>query len=208
MPFDRSTLPTPVYPNVATWMPDGEEQFTLIAEGLLQVALHTLGLFPTGAPAGQPQTRAERFKRVMVTHGQKPPINSDKMRELVVAAQYVFIGRAGEENYQYLKGSVGIAGFVTARYVIQLAEPWVMPTGGYAPAPARSDRIAQAADELYTDAYIVWSSMVALMLGGISPRPWPTKSERGEQIMVGPLTAVDPAGNMAGWSIEVQVQTS
>lgn len=198
----------PVYPDVSTWIPD-IDKWALIAEGIKDVALGALALFPTGDVAPAPVTRAQRYPSAYVAHGPQPTVEAQqKLRQLVVAFQYGYLGQAGEENYQNLKGAIGIAGFQTARFVLQLAAPNVMPTGGLSPLPARSDRQQSVETDFLTDAYIVWSSMVALMLGGITPRPWPTATERGDQMMVGPLEAIDSAGNVIAYRIQVQVQAS
>lgn len=195
------------FPNPATWIPN-VDVLNDVGEGLLSVAAGALDLFddPT-APAGETRTLAARYERQYVGHGTEAPVVHSKAKQLTVVCPRVYIGRAGEEQYQFAKGEAGKFGYQTGLFVIELSAPWPAPTrgGGAAPALVPVPDLDLARGQVWRDGTVVFAAMIGLALGGIQ-RPWEPSNVRADGMAVGPLAAKDPSGGAASWTCQVHVE--
>lgn len=179
------------------WLPD-PGQLNGIGEGIRDVALSALRSFE----------RADRYERTYVGHGTQTPVVVSAAKQLSVVCSRVFVGRAGEQQYQFYNGSQGKAGFQTAQFFVELSAPWPKQQGGNSSSAIATPRIDESRAELWKDGLIVFGGMLALSLGGVA-RPWDTErspSGRGQEIAVGPLVSRNPQGGQASWVIDLQVE--
>jgi hypothetical protein len=123
--------------------------------------------------------------------------------QLVVCIGNVFAGRAGEQQFQYAKGTLGKLAARTAQYFVEVVRPWATIEGGLAPSLQSTDALAETAALLWEDSYVVWSTLMATAMGGVTPSPAPIPQDN---LMIGPAVPRGPAGGLAGYQIEVQIQ--
>lgn len=145
------------------------------------------------------------YGRQVITHGITVPIAPEADAQLIVSCAGIFLGKPGEQQYQGFAGAIGKFGFFYARYLVTVARKFVTVTGGLAPTLPSPKAQSLVNDPLWRDAWIVWSAMIALSLGGITPGPSPNPVST-DQMMVGPMVAADPKGNQALWQTTVEVQ--
>lgn len=198
------------FPQPETWIPN-IEVVNDVGEGLLDVAVGALDLFPDPTPpSGESRTLAARYERRYVSHGTAAPVVTSKAKQITVVCTRIFIGRAGEERYQFVKGESGSYGYQTGQFLIELSAPWpagVEPSGPGLSATTDFDRQRAA---LNRDAVVVFSAMMGLALGSVT-RPWmattpPPGSVRGDGMAVGPMLPRDPSGTAASWTCLVHVE--
>lgn len=178
------------FPDLATWLPhipilnDAADATLDVAHG----ALHVIG---TG----------DLYDRRTVTHGASAPVEpGDRGGQLYVTVPQVFLGRPGEQQYQLDHGAQGRYGFRTAVFRVRLVKPW--PFRESDGQPTQTPKLDAARRTLFDDGMVVWSALVAWALGGvIHPKIQP----RVNEIHVGPLTAADPQGGQASWTIDVSI---
>lgn len=182
------------FPNRDQWIPN-LDQLNAVGEGLRDIAVGALGVYD----------RAARYDRVYVGHGTEAPVVRSVAKQLTVVCTKLYLGRAGEEQFQFTKGSTGKLAFQTAQFMVELSAPWPTNQGGQRSTAIATPAIDEHRQELWRDGLVVFAAMVTLAAGGIEA-PWPHTSNRGEEIAVGPLTAKDPSGTQASWVIQVQVQ--
>lgn len=182
------------FPPREQWIPD-PDRLNKVGEGLLEVAFGALGHYDL----------ADRYERTYVGHGTEAPVVRSVAKQLTVVCPRVFVGRAGEEQFQFVKGEAGKYGYQTAQFMVELSAPWPSPQGGQRSSAIATTAIDDHRAPLWRDGLVVWAAMLGLALGGIA-RPWPCRTERGEQIAVGQLAAKDPAGTQASWIVQVQVE--
>lgn len=184
----------PTFPDPASWIPD-VDILNHIGEGLLEVAIGALQLFGLG----------ERYERRYVGHGTEAPVVPSKAKQLTVVCTKVYVGRAGEEQFQFAKGAVGAMAFQTAQFMVELSAPWPAPTkGGTHPALTSTTELDESRSILWREGFIVWAAMIGMVLGGVS-RPW-VSTGTVDGLAVGPLQPKDPAGAQASWVFQVQAQ--
>ena len=186
------------------WIPDST-QLADSGQIILDVCGQSLDHFPLGAG-----TRGTPYVRRVLTTGQIVPLVPAQDGQLVVSLFEMAIGRAGEQRFQFFKGDLGTYAQRFVRYQVQLARTSPTVTGGIAPRMQTTNDLADYATTLWTDAYIVWSALLAMCLGGIrdattgaqlSPAPITQ-----DNVLIGPLGFDPPQGGLAVAKIEVQVQ--
>ena len=192
------------FPVQATWIPD-TAQIATSGQVLLGVAGQALDSFPVAA-----ETRGTPYQRRVLTTGNIVPLVPEQDGQLVVSAVKLAIGRAGEERFQFDKGDLGTYAQRFSTYQVQLARTSPLPTGGIAPRMQRADDLADHAVDLWTDAYVVWSALLALSLGGVKDgttgnqvTPAPLTQDN---VLIGPMTFDPPEGGLAVAKCEVQIQ--
>lgn len=185
-----TTFAFPYTPDV--WPPDPDALDTL-GTNLLDLATQALDRMGRYTPANGAQ-----YERVFVGHGLEIPIEPTATKQLTVLCSRVFLGRGGEERYQFPMGNLGAVSFHTAQFQLEVSWPWPM-RDGRTPAPLES--INEAREGLWTDALIVWDALNALMLGGVTPALVPEG-----QMHVGPLTPKPTRGRQGTWRVQVQLQ--
>lgn len=188
--YGSATLPA--YP----WLPD-EDQLATTGQALMCCVVAVLTQWSRIGP----------YKRQLITMGDTPPwVVKDS--QLIVSLSTTHMGRAGEQQFQLTKGAIGKAGYLTTRWWVEVVNPWPSITGGISPRMPSVDAIGTAADGLFRDAWIVFSGLRALMLGGVvtnppvSPAPDPTSQVF---TLVGPLAARGPIGGLAGLRCQVEI---
>jgi hypothetical protein len=121
----------------------------------------------------------------------------------------IAIGRAGEERFQFDKGDLGTYAQRFTRYQVQLARTSPTISGGIAPRMQGAQDLADHAVDLWTDAYIVWSALLALSLGGVKDQtgaPVHAGPLAQDNVLVGPMVFDPPEGGLATAKCEVQIQ--
>jgi hypothetical protein len=192
------------FPLQSSWIPD-LAQLGDSGQVILDVAGQSLDYFPY-----EGGTRGTPYARRVLTTGQNVPMVPEQDGQLVVSLFEMALGRAGEQRFQFFKGTMGAYAQKFVRYQVQLARTSPVITGGIAPRMPRADVLEDYARELWTDAYIVWSALLAMCLGGI------VNAQTGEQlspapitqdnVLVGPVALDPPQGGLAVARIEVVVQ--
>lgn len=178
------------------WIPN-IDQITDSAAGLLAVidaALNEYGL-------------AQDFERKLFTHGDLIPVprTEDPTSQLIVAFTGLELGNAGQKQFQFAQGAIGMYAHMVGAFTIEMWVPWPLPTGGIAPMLAQAGELMAATITLNQTGWITFSALRALSLAGITTDP-PVTPIVQDNIIVGPLTPVGPLGGMAGWKLEVQLQ--
>jgi hypothetical protein len=192
------------FPNRDVWIP-GLDQLGESGEIILDVAGQSLDYFPLGAG-----TRGTPYERRVLTTGQIVPLVPEQDGQLTVSMIEMALGRAGEQRFQFDKGTLGAYGQRFVRYQVQLARTSPTVTGGISPRMQDADDLEDYARTLWMDSYVVWSALLAMSLGGI------TDATTGKQlspapivqdnILVGPIQFDPPTGGLATAKIEVSVQ--
>ena len=192
------------FPLAATWI-DDLDRLSDAGQILLDIAGQALDYFPHGAG-----TRGTPYERRVLTTGQIVPLVPEQDGQLTVSLMEMALGRAGEQRFQYAKGTLGAYAQKFVRFQVQLARTSPTVTGGISPRMQEPDDLEDHAKTLWTDSYIVWSALLAMSLGGI------TDATTGEQlspapitqdnVLIGPITFDPPAGGLAVGKIEVSVQ--
>jgi len=203
-------MPNPTFPPFP-WIPQNGVRPAIIADGLLSVAYNSLSQFlvdPT-AQQGDPdylEVRSAPYNRHYIAHGQTPVFQPNwQGKQMMLSLQRIYIGRAGKQQFQFKEGNSGSYAATVGQYILELGAPWPTQSGGLTPQAVRSDQMQEAAADLMTDAHIVWSALLALSLGGVTPYPWPENAPRADEIIVGPMEAYDPRGGVAGWHCQIDV---
>jgi hypothetical protein len=201
-----STYPPLAFPVQATWIPN-LDQVRTTGETILQVSGQALDQFQ--GDNGDP-TRGTPYTRRVLTTGQIVPLVPELDGQLCVSVFEMFFGRAGEQQFQFFKGTLGTLSQKVVRYQVTLARTSPLPKAGIAPRLQRASELEDRAGTLWTDAWVVWSALLAMVLGGV------TNAETGAQVSAAPITqdniligAVafeEPNGGLARVTIEVQVQ--
>lgn len=194
-----------------TWIPNLEQ----LGDGgqiILDVAGQALDHFPAGADSGTTPgtTRGTPYQRRLLTTGQIVPMIPNQDGQLTVSLFEVFIGRAGEQRFQFYKGSLGTMDQRVARYLVQLTRKSPTVQGGIAPRMAATDDLVDYARTLWVDGYVVWSALLAMCLGGVKNSVTGAVLSPGplvqDNVLIGPMTLDPPAGGLATAKIEVIVQ--
>lgn len=144
--------------------------------------------------------RGDDYTRLVVSHGDAVPVEPGKAGQLTVTCHRVFIGKAGQERFQFPMGEPGTQAEVTAVYAVELSHTW--PSRGAQGAATPVDPLSEAREALWRDGWCVFSALRAAGLGGISPALAPT----GNGVIVGPLTPRGPLGGFATWVMDVAVE--
>src|ERR1700675_1043149 len=119
-------------------------------------------------------------------------------------------GRAGEQRFQFFKGTMGAYSQRYMTYQVQLVRGSPTVKGGIAPRVQEADDLSDSATILWTDAYIVWSALMATALGGVkdldtgkqlSPAPITQ-----DNLLIGPVSLEEPRGGLAAAKMLVIVQ--
>lgn len=174
--------------------PPNPQRLTTTAQTLLAAA--------SGALA---QNQITDYDRQVITHGIRPVIAPQEAAQLIVNCEGIFLGKAGAQQYQFQEGAFGKYAFYFARFGVTVARKGVTITGGLAPTLPTPAAQGDAAAPLWRDAWIVWSAMLALSLGGITPPAGPLVPP-ADSVMVGPMVASDSQGVQSWWQITVEVQ--
>ena len=200
------TVPPIGFPVATTWIPN-PEQLVTSGEILLAVAGAVLDQTPDTATG---LSRGEPYGRRVLTTGNIVPTVPEQDGQLIVSLLNLAIGRAGEERFQFFKGDLGTYAQRFSRYQVQLVRTSPVITGGIAPRMQRASDLADHAADLWTDANLAWSALLALSLGGvtdastgqaISPAPI-----QQDNVLIGPMTFDPPEGGLAVAKCEVQIQ--
>ena len=190
----------PVHP----WIPDPMQLYDS-GNILLAIAGQSLDSIPF-----ESQSRGTPYVRRVLTTGKIVPLVPEMDGQLIVSLYEMAIGRAGEQRFQFFKGTLGAMDQRFMSYQVQLARTSPTITGGIAPRMQPAADLEDHAATLWTDAYIVWSAMLAMCLGGIknaatgqqlSPAPITQ-----DNILIGPLTLDPPEGGLAVARMEVLIQ--
>jgi hypothetical protein len=200
------TLPIPIsFPFPGQWIPD-PHQVKTTGNILLAVAGAVLDQTSDGPDAD----RGQVYQRRILSTGQNIPLVPEQDGQLGVSVFEMALGRAGEQRFQFFKGTLGTYAQKFVRYQVQLARLSPPITGGIAPRMQSPDDLEDFADELWTDTWLVWSALMALALGGVKI------GNTGDQLSAAPLSQdnlligaaafAEPAGGLAVSKIEVQVQ--
>lgn len=189
-------------------MPQGEwipnpDQLTATGAGILAVAGDALDAYGLG----------ERFGRRLVSHGETIPwkitldAGTPAPAQLLVGLPKVALGRVAEEMFQFQKGDIGSHDFLFATYTVEIVDTWPMVTStGLGTAAQQDDEAIFASTALlWREAWVVFSALRALSLGGVTTNP-PILPIVQDNIKVGPLAPKGPSGGNAGWGCEVSVQ--
>lgn len=185
----------PTFPDPAAWIPR-PDILNDVGEGLLAVAVGALTVHGLG----------ERYERRYVGHGTEAPVVPSKAKQLTVVCTKVYVGKAGEEQFQFARGAPGIIAFQTGQFMVEMSAPWPVPTkGGTHPALTPTTELDASRAMLWREGFIVWAAMIGVVLGGVG-RPWERDGEPAGDVAVGPMVPKEPAGGQASWTFQVQVQ--
>lgn len=188
------------------WIPN-EYQVEESGIVLLAVAGQSLDHFPIN---DSENTRGDIYERRVLTTGTEVPMLPDLPAQLAVSCLGLYPGRAGEQRFQFFKGTMGFPTEQYARFSVQLARKAATPTGGIAPKMASPEAMIGRAGALWTDTVIVRSALIALVLGGIKNAATGAQVSAApitqDNILIGPVEFQNPRGSLAIASIEVQIQ--
>ena len=148
--------------------------------------------------------RGEEYHRRTWTHGDTVWEPSGG-KQLIVSLDTVHTGRAGQQQYQFDSGNFGVLDFLTAVYSVEVVNPWPTVTGGIAPQLADDPDTMQASLDLWTDAWLVFSALRALGLGGSVTDP-PVVPIPKDGVLVSPMAPTGPRGTLAGYKTGVSLQ--
>lgn len=192
--------------SASDWIPN-LEQVRTSANIILQVAGQALDYFPV---AGGQNKRGEVYKRRVLSTGRVVPIVPNQDGQLSVSVFNFYIGRAGEQRFQFFKGDLGSYSQRVMVFLVRLARLSPTITGGIAPKIQKESALDEQSNELWVDAYIVWSALLAMALGGV------TNAQTGKQLspapitqdnlLIGPCAFPEPNGGVASAEIEIAVQ--
>jgi hypothetical protein len=180
---------------VGPWIPD-TGIVNDIGTDLLTVVGASLDLFGYGV----------RYERRFVGHGTEAAIEPSKANQLTIVWSDMYLGRAGEKQFQFAKGALGKFAFAVAEYDIEITQPYPKRQGREA---IRTTDIAAHRANLWRDSYIVWAGLVALANGGLTPPSGGALAKVQRQdngVMVGEIGMKGPAGGEASVVIKVGVQ--
>ena len=145
------------------------------------------------------------FQRRLFTHGETALWIPDA-DQIVVSLAKVYLGRAGEEQYQFDKGVLGKYGFVTLAFDVAVVHGgWPTVEGGIGPRLPEQNALMSATSSLWHDGWVAFSALRALALGGITTTP-PVCPIVQDNVMVGPMSAKGPSGKNAGLELQVLLQ--
>lgn len=179
------------------WLPD-TGQLNAVGEAVLAVSAGALEQHSTRAAPGAPLLPFSLYERVFVGHGQEAPVEPSVRRQLTVVCTEVLAGRAGEQQYQFVKGSSGKLAFQTAVFSVEVSIPYPKQQGRAIP----TDAITETRTAIWHDGLVVLAALRALCLGGVSHPAIP----RCDDVAIGSLQARSPTGGEASWTIDVLVQ--
>jgi hypothetical protein len=196
--------PVPIGFPAHPWIPN-REQLEYSGNVILSVAGAVLDQTPYDG-----ESRGTVYSRRVLTTGQNVVFVPEQDGQMVVSLFQIALGRAGEQRFQFEKGTLGAYDQRYVRYQISLARSSPTVQGGISPRMQSSDALADAAALLWDDAYLVWSAMLAMSLGGVR------NAQTGEQLSPAPITqdnllpgpvAFDPPqGGLAVAKINLDIQ--
>ncbi len=142
--------PIPIsFPWPTQWIPD-IHQVKTTGNILLAVAGAVLDQTEDGPDAD----RGQVYQRRVLTTGQNTPLVPETDGQLAVSVFEMALGRAGEQRFQFFKGTMGTYAQKYVRYQVQLARTAATVTGGISPRMQDPEALLDRADELWTDTWL------------------------------------------------------
>lgn len=184
------------FPNQDTWIPNRKQLFTSKA-AVMEVVGGALDAFG----------RSEAYTRRVLTHGDLGQVLSG-VGNIIITCTGVFPGRAGAQLFQFANEGAGGFGKLPqrfARYRILMATPWKSLEAGIAPELPDPELTAEDTAVLDEDGWIVYSSLLAVSLGGVAANP-PVSPVSQDNKLFAQMVPYGPQGQMAGWEITFEVQ--
>lgn len=180
------------------WYPDPQ---LLAAVGAMLVGVAGAGLDEAGI--------GDQYARRVFVHGAEDipwtmPQNAAQRGQLTCRITRLYLGEAGVQQFQPPRGEFGKWGKRTCEYRLEVVQAWPAVRGGLAGSQAPDQELMDATQKIWRDGYVVWSTLIALGMGGVTtvPEVVPTGQD---WLLVNDLQPVGPRANEAGWSVLVSV---
>jgi hypothetical protein len=177
------------------WFPD-IQILNDIGNALLTVSIAGLKLFGLDT----------RYERKFFGHGViAAPVEPSKANQLTIITGRMFLGKAGQEQFSPPEGAPGRFAFQTVDYEVEITNPWPMRQGTQA---LKTTDIAAVRANLNRDAFVLWSTLTALALGGVVAPAGALQDALSKRngVVVGPMQPRGPAGGEASYLTTVSVQ--